>query len=186
MACDPALLVLLGDQLGDAPVHLVRGLAIGVRLQDARLGLDHLAEGPIAHAVSVGQAPALSPGDQIRHPFDVDEELVHQAALPDTRLADQRDELWLGLMSRPIEGVPEEGELPLTPDERGVDATGDVDAVMGSRLDRLPRLHGIDLPLRLHPLGLPVLDRAFRRHGRSPRPPGSRRPGRRSGAEPRC
>ena len=163
VACDPALLVLLRDQLGHAPVELVRRLAIGVRLQDARLGLDHLAERPIAHAVSVGQAPALSPGDQVRHPFDVDEELVHQAALPDARLADQRDELRLGLMSRSIEGVPEERELPLSPDERGVDATGDVDAVAGPRLDRLPGGHGLGLALRLDRLGRPVLDRALRR-----------------------
>ena len=143
-------LVLLRDQLGDAPVQLGRCLAVGIRLQDARLGFDHLAERPIAHPVAVGQAPALPPGDQVRHPLDVDEELVHQSALPDPGFADERHELRLGLMSRPIEGVSEQRELPLTTDERGVDPTGDVDAVVGSRLERLPDRDRGGLPLRLH------------------------------------
>ena len=77
-------------------------------------------------------------------------------------LADERHELRLGLMSGPIEGVSEQRELPLTPDERGVDPTGDVDAVVGSRLERLPDRDRRRLPLRLHGIGRSVLDRSLR------------------------
>jgi hypothetical protein len=57
------------------------------------------------------------------------EQLVHQTALPDTRLADQGDELRLVLVTRPVERVSQERQLAIAPDERGVDPPGDVDAI---------------------------------------------------------
>ena len=159
MARDPATLVLLREQLRHAPVELGRRLAVGIGFQDARLGFHHLAERPIAHPVAVGQAPALPPGDQVRHPLDVDEELVHETALADPGFADERDELRLALMSCAIERVAEDRELAIATDERGVDATGDVDPVVGPGLDRLPDHDRVGFPLRFDGIPHAVLDR---------------------------
>ena len=59
----------------------------------ARLGLHDLAERPERDALAVGQAAPVSPGDEIGPLVECRAELRDEAALPDPRLADDRDEL---------------------------------------------------------------------------------------------
>ena len=81
--------------------------------------LHHLAEGPEAHPLAVGKTATLAPGDESRTTAsNIREQLVDDPGLPDSRNADQRDELRLSLLARTLERLVRRRELSLTPDER--------------------------------------------------------------------
>src|SRR5581483_10150402 len=67
--------------------ELPRGLVGRVRVEDARLRLDHLAEGPEGHALAVRKAAAAPPRDQLRLTFHRLVQLEHEPALADARNA---------------------------------------------------------------------------------------------------
>src|SRR5439155_22000926 len=90
----------------------------GVALQDPRLRLDDLAEGPEAHALAVGQRAPAPPGDGLRPGLGRAGELVDDPALPDPGRADERHELRLALAPHPVQRVAERRELITTADER--------------------------------------------------------------------
>ena len=73
------------------------------------------------------------------------------------------DELRRPLALGAGERVPEEAQLLLPPDQLGAAAEGDVHAEAGSRRDHLPDADRLGLPLRMHWLGVAVLD--HRRRG---------------------
>ena len=65
VAIDPATLALVGDRLEHRCRSFDVGLVGGIRLEDAGMRLDDLAERPVRDAVAVGKAAALAPGDQL-------------------------------------------------------------------------------------------------------------------------
>ena len=69
---------------GRPPTRASAGGPVGrVGLQDAGLGLDDLGQGPEGHALAVGQAAPLPPGDQLGGGLDLAPQLGHQPALAD-------------------------------------------------------------------------------------------------------
>ena len=91
------------------------------------------------------------------------EQLRHQPRLADTRHADERDELWGLLLTRPRQGVAEEINLLLAADQRPAGTARDVDARPRARLDRLPDGNRGRLPLRRDRLVLAIRKRRRRR-----------------------
>ena len=89
---DPVGLRLV-DELAHAPCQLARRLFGRVRLEHACLRLHHLAERPEGDAFAVRQRPALTPARQLGFVLDHLRELVDEAALADSRDADEGDQL---------------------------------------------------------------------------------------------
>jgi hypothetical protein len=116
-----------------------------VRLEDAGLRLDDLAERPEGDALPVGQAPPLAPEDQLRAVVDPRAELGEQTRLADSRLAGEGDELDVRLPQHALERIPEEAELVLTADEGRRGRRGDADAT--ARAERSPERYGPRLTL---------------------------------------
>ncbi len=131
-----------------------------VCLEDGSLRLDHLCHGPEGDAFPVRERTALAPeDDEIGVRVDRLRELPDEAALPDARDADERQELRRPFSPGTRKGVRKEIELGLAADERGATALLDVDAEAGTRSQRFPDRDRLGLPLRLDRLGLCVLDR---------------------------
>ena len=74
-------------------VSFSRACGRRVRLEDAGLGLDDLAERPERDPLPVRETAALSPAHEIGAPVDLLAKLPDEAALPHSRLPDDRDEL---------------------------------------------------------------------------------------------
>ena len=89
-----------------------------IRFEDAGLGLHDLAQGPERDPIAVGQAPTLTPPDQISLGVNVTQELCTHAALPHTRLADQGHQLTRTLLIRSLERPDQERLLQNSADER--------------------------------------------------------------------
>ena len=125
-----------------------------VGLEDPALGLDDLAERPEGDPLPVGKAAALTPADESGPLLDVREELGAEAALADSRLADDCHELAGALLRGALEGADQERLLELAADERGRVRAGDVSseprasrerAVEGERLRLALDHHGVEL-----------------------------------------
>ena len=80
--------------------------------------LHNLAERPERDAVAVGEAPALSPVDELGPVVDPDAELAQQASLAHARLTRDGDELDLRLADHALECVLQQAQLPVAADER--------------------------------------------------------------------
>jgi len=94
MSFDPARI----GRLGDVPLHRLSQpracLLWAVRLEDPRLGLDHLRKRPEGDAVAIGERATTTPEDDAEvTALDRLEELENEPALADSRHADERDEL---------------------------------------------------------------------------------------------
>ena len=90
-----------------------------VGLQDPSVGLHDLPERPERDALSVGEAPTLTPGDEPRR--DVDEaELGDDAALAEARFPEDGDELDGVRRDRLVEDALEQRQIDLAADERRV------------------------------------------------------------------
>jgi hypothetical protein len=148
-------------------VHHLRelrgGLRLGVGLEDAGLGLDHLSERPEGDALAVRERPPLPPARQARHRIDALEQLPHEARFADSGNADERHELRLPLASRPRERVHEHVQLLLASHERGPPDLAHVCSEPRPRLNRLPHGNRVLLSFRVDRLRVPVVDRAGRR-----------------------
>src|SRR5207247_9685091 len=83
MALDPRSVTIIYDERAHGTVELRRGLLLRVRLQDAGLPLHDLSERPENNTFAVRERPALAPGHKLRPPFDVEDQLPHEASLPD-------------------------------------------------------------------------------------------------------
>ena len=164
---DPVPLRLVGHEPVN-PCHELAGRCLRVvALQDPELGLDDLAERPVADALPVRQRPPLPPCNQLLVCVDDLEELGDQAALADARNADERHELGGQLGAAAFEGVREEPALSLTSDQRGSGRDVDVEAEARARCDNLPDGDREGLALCVDRRRLPVLDgRAGRTHRR--------------------
>ena len=90
--------VVLDHRCGHRLVKLALGVRGGVALQDARLGLDHVAEGPEGTALAVGERTPPAPVGQLRLVLELVEELSDQATLADARDAGDGHELGRGLV----------------------------------------------------------------------------------------
>ena len=108
----------VGIFVGQGALELGRGLVRGVGLEDAALGLQHLAQGPEGDALPVGQAAALAPSNQVGALPDVPEELGAETALAHARLANDRDQLAGALLGSALEGADQERPLQLPADQR--------------------------------------------------------------------
>ena len=129
---------------------------------DAGLRLDDLPERPERDSVAVGQTAALAPGDELGVVLDDPEELVHEAALPDSGNADDGHELRRARGANATEGVAQDSELLIAADEVGTSLVRDVDATTSPRLGRAPDRDRRCLSLRLDGRRLLVLDRVTR------------------------
>ena len=85
-------------------------------------------ERPERDAVAVGEAATLAPRDELRVGVGDAGQLVHEAALADPRHADEGEELRRSLVSRALEGIANDAELTLAPDELRACLVCDVDA----------------------------------------------------------
>ena len=79
--------------LGEHHVELRCRDVGGIGLEDPRVRLHDLPQRPERDALAVGQAPTLTPGDQVGFVVDVAEEFGDDPALAETWLADDGDEL---------------------------------------------------------------------------------------------
>ena len=156
----PFRLLRVGNRLVDDALELGRRLLLGRTLEDSRVRLQDLGESPERDALAVGQAPALAPVDQLWLRLDGGEELVDEPALPDPGHPDERHELGRALLAYPGEGVDEQIELSLPPDQRGARLIADVFPKAGTGLDRLPDGYRLRLASGLGRRALAVLDHA--------------------------
>src|SRR5207237_6430676 len=114
LGLEPAHLARFGYQSRHGLVELALRLPSRVALEDPRLRLDDLAERPERHALAVGEAAALAPGDQLRFVIHEPEELADDARLPDARDTDDRDELRGELVADAAEDRAQQRELAVT------------------------------------------------------------------------
>ncbi len=126
------------DQVGHSVVlaagaELLERLFERLVVGDARRGLDHLRKRPVRHALAIRQAAAL---EHARAVHGVDE-LPYQAALADTRLPVDREDVGAPVTQRSLVRVLEQLQLGLAADERGIDM--DVGSVDGA--DHAPGAH---------------------------------------------
>ena len=131
-------------------------------------------ERPERDTVAVREAAALTPGDELRVGVGDARQLVDEAALADSRHADEREELRRSLVARALEGIADDAELALASDELRARLVRDVDAEAGVGRLRLPHGDRLRLAFRLDGCGVLVVDRVHASPGRS-----SRRPARR-------
>ncbi len=109
----------VGDGLlGTALAQLLERLLERVVVRDAGRSLDHLAERPVRHALSVGQRTA----DEHARPLDPVEELTGEPALPHARLPVDREEVRATVAQTSVERVLEQLELGVAADERSTRA----------------------------------------------------------------
>src|SRR5262249_52190777 len=125
---DSSLVARAREHLVHRPGELRGHFLRRVLLEHTCLGLDDLAEGPEGHAIPVCEAASLAPGDDLRICVDDALELEDEAALAESRHADERDELRRSLVTRAVEGVAEDGELALAADELRAGFVRDVHA----------------------------------------------------------
>ena len=152
-------LALVGQQEAARVVlDLLPSLIRAVPVEDARVGADHLAEGPVDDAGAVGEAAALAEGGGLLGQLlDALAELVEQAGLADARLADEGDQVRPPLAGHPaVEGLHER-ELVVAPHERRCCA-GSALLLRGEGANGLPRGHGRRLPLQVQRRRAPLLD----------------------------
>ncbi len=145
----PVAVVDLGRH---GPVELGGSLRGAVRLEDAGVGLDDLAEGPERDAVSVRQTAPLAPAHQARALLDVGEQLAAEAALADAGLADDRDQLTRALAGSALEAGDQRRLVGVPADQRGGERAGDVGSEPRPRLKRLPEEQRLRLALDRNPL----------------------------------
>src|SRR5205814_10468572 len=118
---NPAALLLVGQELRQTRVQLVRGGSDVVAFRDARAPPDHLAERPERQTLTIGRRAAVMPVHGFDEAVEILLELPSQPALPDSGHA--RD----GNHSRPavpaggMEAFLERRELGLAADERRLD-----------------------------------------------------------------
>jgi len=85
---------LLGlvDDLQNRLVQLSLDFLGRVGLEDSRLRLHHLTEGPKRDPLAVRKRAAVTPGDEVGERFRMRKQLRDQAALADSRHADDGHE----------------------------------------------------------------------------------------------
>jgi hypothetical protein len=111
--------------LRTALAKLLERLLERVVVRDTRRGLDHLRKRPVRHAFPVRQRAA----HENARTLDAVEELACDAALPDSGLPVDGEEVRATVADGAVEGVLEEIELRLASDERGARAQGSPRAV---------------------------------------------------------
>jgi hypothetical protein len=102
---------LLGAALAELLERLFERIVVG----DARGRFHHLPERPVRDAFAVRQRAS----HEDARPLDAVEELAREAALPDAGLAVDGEEMGAAVAKAALEGVLEQLELVLAPDERG-------------------------------------------------------------------
>ena len=110
----------LGGEIGiDARLHelrdLRRGLLCAIGVEHDCLGLEHLGQRRERGALAVRQA---APDQHGRLGLEQRDELAHEPALADARVADERDELRAAFPADAVEGRSQRGELMVAADER--------------------------------------------------------------------
>ena len=107
------------EQVGDrfalaGGAQLLERLARRVVVADPRARLDHRGERPVGHALAVGERPP----PECRHALETLGELGDEARLAEARLPEDGQELSTAIPDCAGEGVLEQSELRLAPDER--------------------------------------------------------------------
>ena len=106
-------------------MQLLERLLERVVVGDARGGLDHLRQRPVRDALAVREAAAREDARAL----EAVDELARQPALPDARLAEDGEQVGAAVAHGAIEGVLQQLELGLAPDERRARASGPRPAV---------------------------------------------------------
>src|SRR5215207_11382796 len=94
------------------PQLRARGLRLLV-LRDPRPHPHHVREGPISHALAVGETAAAVPPDLLDDPVEVLVELPAEARLADTRDPSDGDEVRAALLRTGVEQVLDQLQLPV-------------------------------------------------------------------------
>src|SRR5438445_863167 len=120
-----------------------------VVLEDREMFLQDLGEGPVRYPLAVGET-AAGPEQRLGLGLgEVSPELPHEARLPDTRVADDRDEHGPTARERPLEGGVELLELLLPAHERARQSADPARPHERQGADDLAAAHACCLPLRL-------------------------------------
>jgi hypothetical protein len=144
----------LGDDVSEFPLRFL--LRIG--LEDAGVGLHHLAEGPVGHALAVGKATPLAPEDELGQDVDRREQLGDEPALADPRDADERDELRRLLLRCSLEGASKQVELLVAPHEERAAGPPNVHSEARPRIDGLPDRDRLGLALGFDGIVIQIRD----------------------------
>ena len=155
---DPAGVARVGDGVVNGRVQLLGRFLLGVALGNARLRLHHFSERPEGDSVAVGEAAALTPGDELRIGVDDLRKLIHEPALAHSWYGDEGHELRVPLMTGALEGVPQDVELALAAHKLCAGVVSDVDAEARARSGGLPHGDRLGLSLRLDERRVLVLD----------------------------
>ena len=125
---------------------------------------EQLAQRPVGDPVAVREAPArTSHGHRLLLGEDLPQ-LAYEPRLPDSRLADDRDEVRLGVgRSSPV-GRPKQLELALTTDEDAAEASQPPRAHQSKSAKDGPTRNSSGLALRLHGAQVAELERTTRGH----------------------
>ena len=143
----PGRLRLLADEAGDRPLQLGGGLLGRIGVQDAGLGLDDLPQRPQRHPLPVGQAAALTPGDQLPVGLDQLREFPDEPAFADPRHPDQGHQLRRLLGAGSGQRVGEQAAFPLPSDQGPDRRLVDVHPETGPRPKHQPHRHRVGLAL---------------------------------------
>ena len=125
-------------RLGHARPRVLRGVGV----EHLRVRLDDLGQRPVADPVAVGEAAPAHDPVRRRAGLEGREQLAHQPALADARLAVDRDEVRTALGDGAAVQRGEQLELPVAADERRAGrrerALGD--RLLGQQLEGVQRL----------------------------------------------
>ena len=125
--------------------------------------LHDLPQRPECDAVAVRQATALAPEDELILRIDEGTQLRDEAALADSGLAHDREEMTGRLAQRAPVHLPQNLQLVVTANERRRTPRLRIDAETTASADREPERDRGHLPFRLNVVQLVVLDRLSRR-----------------------
>jgi len=154
--------ILVGDERCDCFAQLPLGVSRSVALEDPRFRLHHLGERPERAPLAVRQRATLAPVGDLGLALELAEELGNQAALPDPRHADDREELRRALSTRAFEGAEQQIALTRAPDKRRLGCV-QLDPHPCPRLHGLPDRHGLGFSLGVDGVVVSVLDHVLRR-----------------------
>ena len=148
--------------LAEPPARLLLRFA----LQDSQVLSQNLTERPVGE-VAVGQTPPRVLNGLRRVSGEPPPELLHQRRLPDTRVADQRDDVRLPLLDRVVEDRLQQLELGAAADEGSRAASEAPRPHQRQCAHERLRHHRFGLALRVDRKCRPELERAVHRLGRS-------------------
>ncbi len=156
---DPSALLGVRHAPLDGRVELALRRAGFLSLQDLGPAPDHLGQGPVRHALPVGEAPPAVPPEQLSEAVHVLVELPPEAGLADPGDAHDRDQMGVALLGGGMEELLDQSQLPVPSHEWRFQPGGLQGAAhAGDHPSGFPQPHRLGLPLQLVVAGVLVGD----------------------------